>query len=526
MDQFEDEYDLQRCGSCGRRFERRAALAAHSQICHKRSQIPGQSQSQQQSTAPAASKSSPEKSGKKEASAKKEETVAPPAPAPAPAPTPLPPLLPIIHANFNALKENQRSPSLPANALFHPAHLSHLEQVKNEVPSKKIEIQVRMDYGKGNNVTPEYRARTPSMCRSDEGVTSSASLGKSEDASASSDNNGESSDASGTHKSERLSRLPKSDDSRTPSSTKVKKPADSRAGNPQNRYPVRKTCLVAVNVNGVGGMKRKLVKMPVSKSIPPFQPRKVAVDGFSDLTPAKSSDGDCSEDESGARDVKRNKLRDSESPFTVESEGEDEQEQKCARQSTVLENEAKMAAITNIRKLICLTCKKKYKTVGNLRRHVATHIGWFRFRCMACDFKCFDKYDCVNHALSTHLEAWEKHKAMAFVVDMQLESGGSHDPLSSESVADSADSEATSSDIVASSSPDKESGNEASAGDNGASSDESCDRTPAEPAAETPAETPAEACEGAQQSASASSAGARTPSVRTPPSETAIQATN
>lgn len=36
MEHFEDDSELQRCGGCGRRFERRAALTAHAQICYKR----------------------------------------------------------------------------------------------------------------------------------------------------------------------------------------------------------------------------------------------------------------------------------------------------------------------------------------------------------------------------------------------------------------------------------------------------------------------------------------------------------
>uniref|UniRef100_A0A1B6IEY3 C2H2-type domain-containing protein n=1 Tax=Homalodisca liturata TaxID=320908 RepID=A0A1B6IEY3_9HEMI len=36
MDHFEDDWELQRCGGCGRKFERKAALISHSQICQKR----------------------------------------------------------------------------------------------------------------------------------------------------------------------------------------------------------------------------------------------------------------------------------------------------------------------------------------------------------------------------------------------------------------------------------------------------------------------------------------------------------
>lgn len=36
MDNFETDNDIQMCGGCGKRFERRAALNSHSQTCQKR----------------------------------------------------------------------------------------------------------------------------------------------------------------------------------------------------------------------------------------------------------------------------------------------------------------------------------------------------------------------------------------------------------------------------------------------------------------------------------------------------------
>lgn len=36
MDHLESDTELQRCGGCGKRFDRKAALSAHSQYCHRR----------------------------------------------------------------------------------------------------------------------------------------------------------------------------------------------------------------------------------------------------------------------------------------------------------------------------------------------------------------------------------------------------------------------------------------------------------------------------------------------------------
>lgn len=61
-----------------------------------------------------------------------------------------------------------------------------------------------------------------------------------------------------------------------------------------------------------------------------------------------------------------------------------------------------IATIANFQKLQCLLCKRKFTSMANLRRHMAIHIGWNRFRCKLCDFKCFFKCDCVAHCNKIH----------------------------------------------------------------------------------------------------------------------------
>jgi hypothetical protein len=79
----------------------------------------------------------------------------------------------------------------------------------------------------------------------------------------------------------------------------------------------------------------------------------------------------------------------------------------------VMEN--RMRSIINIRRLQCLPCQKKFNKLTNLRRHVAVHIGWNRYRCTECTFKCFSKYDCVAHVIKVHLEKGEHDKAQSMV---------------------------------------------------------------------------------------------------------------
>lgn len=68
----------------------------------------------------------------------------------------------------------------------------------------------------------------------------------------------------------------------------------------------------------------------------------------------------------------------------------------------VLLMEKKVASIVNLQKLQCLPCKRKFTSVNNLRRHAAIHIGWNRYQCKLCDYKCFVKCDCVAHCNKVH----------------------------------------------------------------------------------------------------------------------------
>ncbi|KAK2580872.1 hypothetical protein KPH14_005944 [Odynerus spinipes] len=84
-------------------------------------------------------------------------------------------------------------------------------------------------------------------------------------------------------------------------------------------------------------------------------------------------------------------------------------------QTTVMEN--KIATIANLRKLQCLPCKRKFTSMTNLRRHMAIHIGWNRYRCKLCNFKCFAKYDCVAHCNKMH----NAQNNRAFITNMVVE---------------------------------------------------------------------------------------------------------
>ncbi|XP_015512892.2 zinc finger protein 800 [Neodiprion pinetum] len=81
----------------------------------------------------------------------------------------------------------------------------------------------------------------------------------------------------------------------------------------------------------------------------------------------------------------------------------------------IMEN--RIAMIANVRKLQCLPCHRKFTSMTNLRRHMAIHIGWNRYRCRLCDFKCFVKCDCVAHCNKVH----DAKNNRAVIADMVIQ---------------------------------------------------------------------------------------------------------
>ncbi|KAG8036337.1 hypothetical protein G9C98_003660 [Cotesia typhae] len=53
-------------------------------------------------------------------------------------------------------------------------------------------------------------------------------------------------------------------------------------------------------------------------------------------------------------------------------------------------------------KFECIPCKLTFSNLTHLRRHMTEHMDWYRFRCKLCEFKCFNKIDCVAHCNKIH----------------------------------------------------------------------------------------------------------------------------
>ncbi|XP_076338788.1 uncharacterized protein LOC143240359 [Tachypleus tridentatus] len=65
--------------------------------------------------------------------------------------------------------------------------------------------------------------------------------------------------------------------------------------------------------------------------------------------------------------------------------------------------EEKVLALINSDTLTCQKCNRKFSTYSNLRRHVAIHVGWRRFKCKHCSYKAYNRSDCRNHVKRVHL---------------------------------------------------------------------------------------------------------------------------
>lgn len=104
-----------------------------------------------------------------------------------------------------------------------------------------------------------------------------------------------------------------------------------------------------------------------------------------------------------------------ETESSVHSSPSNAKEANCINAMTLMEN--RIATIANLRKMQCLPCRRKFTSMTNLRRHMAVHIGWHRYRCRLCDYKCFVKCDCVAHCNKVH----DAQNNRAVIADMVIQ---------------------------------------------------------------------------------------------------------
>ncbi|XP_054722907.1 LOW QUALITY PROTEIN: zinc finger protein 800-like [Uloborus diversus] len=64
--------------------------------------------------------------------------------------------------------------------------------------------------------------------------------------------------------------------------------------------------------------------------------------------------------------------------------------------------EKKVLTIMDAENLSCTKCDKKFSSFSNLRRHIAIHVGWTRFKCKHCDYQAYNKSQCWAHVQKAH----------------------------------------------------------------------------------------------------------------------------
>lgn len=482
MNNFEDDLELQMCGGCGRRFERRAALNSHSQICQKRIAVQNNIKARRPSpptSATASSRittkilpSSTEQQPQLRTETTKNDVTC--VESNTSRLMPLSVLSESMQSTASGIKSvvttspspvsldisNPLLATAPSASYHRTRHCSgtRSDTVKKDIPEKRIEIQIRRDYCKTG-----IGAGTMSSILGEGGPSS-----RQQDCNSETNENQLSCDDTGegnnhdevsnsfTEDCEGHSGLYQSTESDTCFSEKglhlfcgkldgsvginacsftqiIEKETIQRE---EESTDASHICLVPAvrNINDDGSSVQSVqdacldrngnqsqessnvTKIKDTDTVMRFiEKQDIGMDKASDERIRWNSPSSAALSEDGAVQGEMKYLMNEQKNVLVPAANTKKEEQF----SPVMEN--RMRSIINIRRLQCLPCQKKFNKLTNLRRHVAVHIGWNRYRCTECAFKCFSKYDCVAHVIKIHLEKGEHDKAQSMVEYIETE---------------------------------------------------------------------------------------------------------
>ena len=82
------------------------------------------------------------------------------------------------------------------------------------------------------------------------------------------------------------------------------------------------------------------------------------------------------------------------------------------------DDEAKLQASIDLKKLFCLQCKRQYDTATTLQRHAMRHLGYSRYKCTLCKFTSADKSECENHCKKSHTDQPSDGVVGSCVIDL------------------------------------------------------------------------------------------------------------
>lgn len=475
MNNFEGDLELQMCGGCGRRFERRAALNSHSQICQKRIAVQNNIKAARR-TPPSTSTAntsnritstkilpvSTDRHLQRTENTKNDSTCVESNPSRL---TPLSVLSESMQSNASGMKSivttspspvpldisNQQIASSSSASYHRTRHCSgsRADTTKKDVPEKRIEIQIRRDYCKTQSGAG--------------GVSSVSELGgpsyQEEDCNSETDENPMSYDdtGEGSNHDDEVNSLNEDCEGHSGLYQSTEPDPHLSCGNLDGSIGINVFGFTEATESDAIKMDEETVDGAHVNPVPAV--RNIDDDGssiqslqdidlnsntnrseaYSDATVKKKTDTHISnfmifsENKSTfvrqASDDRISQDFTSSAALSDISEVQDEVKKAVDGQgnesapsaitkkeeqfSPVMENQ--MQSMINVRRLQCLPCQKKFNKLTNLRRHVAVHIGWNRYRCTECTFKCFSKYDCVAHVNKMHLRMGEHDKAQTMV---------------------------------------------------------------------------------------------------------------
>lgn len=360
MDNFEDDQELQRCGGCGRRFERRAALTSHSQICQKR------------------------------IAARKVKVNNNLQGAPDKVPQKLTADLPRVPVVLDDVDDDKCVLLDVTQRIRHSSVSNWSDVTRKEVPGKRIEIQIRRDYCKpgssSSSVNNPYNSPGRPQTPADVPEPNLIKL-KEEIMHASLEEEETSQDF---NEARILNNVIKAN---ILCSDAVSSDMSSRCNDNGEENSVLDSC-----------EKKNDTKLndEMSDLKSKFKRRQTNVD-IDRLHGTRSNSV-----------AKKRRITDGISKSSKISKS-----RKSGSVEEILSPamEKRMQSFINLKRLQCLPCQKKFHKLTNLRRHVAVHIGWNRYKCTVCTFKCFAKYDCVNHIVKIHNVAHERAQEMVSSIE-------------------------------------------------------------------------------------------------------------
>lgn len=385
MDNLETDGEVPRCGGCGRRFERRAALSSHRQTCQLR--IAAQNKISSNLQRRVVTKAAPKE----------------------PLEPPQTPRLPAVEPRIK------------------------IPKVDIKPSEKTIEIQIRRDYNKGSTASPvNLGTNSPISEPAGDGdvampLHSSESAVKGENGASFNVKSIPNVDFQNRSDSKIKQTVQDCDDAYVNSNNsdslegdtntqiKIEKhPLDNSPAKRKNGLDVESSPIDDSDLNfedierichlGTDSPKLAVTSSSVNKIITAATTSTSAVNVDIDGTPTSTSRKQkiCESDIHTDNDNDKNRA-------SIKAK-ENDQVNEIAN---IIALDAHIDTITG--KLFCKDCDVAFLSIITFRKHMAKHFDWKRFKCKLCHFKSYNRSCCVNHLKYQHRLSGDPNRLKTFV---------------------------------------------------------------------------------------------------------------